>query len=241
MPFMRGELAPPDRRPAADPCRSPDDIEALVHDLIGQLTAISGAAQLLRKRIERASVEPLVVDHTLDDIAARTRGLGEQLRLALDPLQEAGPCSLAECVDEVVATLAPGDRRRVAVHIEDRLPAGPWPRWLITTVVRTLVDNALRYSVASERIDVVCERVRSHARLTVRDRGIGFERSMASRLFRRGYRSPSARRLAAGLGVGLYACRRALRRVGGDIRASSAGDGSGATFVALLPLRRRGH
>lgn len=226
------------RAPRARPPRAPEELEAVVHDLLGQLTAITGAAQLLRRRAERSTVEPAHLRTSLSDIVARAFALGEQLRLALEPMDDAVPCALGPAVRDLVDALEEPRRTRVEVAIADGVPAGPWPPWLVATVVRTLLDNALRYSRSSRRVHVGCEASGRWAYVTVRDAGIGFEADAVPALFTRGYRTASARALGDGHGVGLFACRRAMRRIGGDIVASSPGAGRGATFVAMFPLRR---
>ena len=76
----------------------------------------------------------------------------------------------------------------------------------------------------------------STAVIEVRDHGPGVPAGEAKRVFQRFYRADTARdRGHGGSGVGLTISRAIVRAHGGELTASSAGPGTGATFTLTLP------
>lgn len=72
----------------------------------------------------------------------------------------------------------------------------------------------------------------------VSDSGIGFEQTAADRIFEAfAQASEDITRQFGGLGLGLSIARATVEAHHGSIRAESAGEGKGATFVISLPLR----
>ena len=79
------------------------------------------------------------------------------------------------------------------------------------TVLRNLIDNALRSSTAagSQEIRLVGEKRGSFVELAVADDGVGFEPALAEKLFEKFYRpGDELRRTSKGTGLGLYVVRR---------------------------------
>lgn len=106
----------------------------------------------------------------------------------------------------------------------------------ISTVVGNLVSNAIKYSPAGSRVDVLLESGPEHARVHVRDQGIGIRAEDMGRLFGRFSRieHPETRQVP-GTGLGLYLSRELARLHGGDISAVST-PGEGSVFTLELPL-----
>ncbi|HZR25271.1 MAG TPA: HAMP domain-containing sensor histidine kinase [Vicinamibacterales bacterium] len=118
------------------------------------------------------------------------------------------------------------DERRFVFGQEDELRA----------VVSNLVDNAIKYSGSTVRIDVELEQTdNSTVTLRVRDHGIGILPAEQKRIFKRFYRIPGAKRVT-GTGLGLFIVRSVVARHGGKVYAESDGPGQGSTFVVQLPL-----
>src|SRR2546428_1806276 len=104
------------------------------------------------------------------------------------------------------------------------------------TIVRNLLDNAIKYS--PDGTDVLCSVARHNgfARVCVRDQGIGIAAADLPRLFTRfGRIVHDEHRHIAGTGLGLYLARELARMHGGDITVTSAG-GQGSEFILSLPL-----
>jgi signal transduction histidine kinase len=105
-------------------------------------------------------------------------------------------------------------------------------------IVKNLIDNAVKYSAAAPRVHIEVEALQSgHLGITVRDHGIGIERSQLRRIFKRFHRAPDPLvDERSGSGLGLFVVERLVRNLGGRIRAESAGPGKGTTMLVRLPM-----
>lgn len=79
------------------------------------------------------------------------------------------------------------------------------------------------------------EYVDSHARVNVRDTGVGIRAEFLPHIFERFYQVGGDRG-RRGLGLGLAIVRHIVEMHGGRIEAASRGEGRGATFTVTLPL-----
>ncbi|MEZ4501628.1 MAG: HAMP domain-containing sensor histidine kinase [Dehalococcoidia bacterium] len=104
----------------------------------------------------------------------------------------------------------------------------------LTTVVASLLSNALKYGSSSESVQVTWSAPGDEVVLSVRDHGSGLSSEQASRLFDRfGRADARGNRQVRGLGMGLFVARRLVESMGGSI--SVAADEGGATFTLRLP------
>ncbi|MGH7686535.1 MAG: GAF domain-containing sensor histidine kinase [Candidatus Dormibacteria bacterium] len=108
----------------------------------------------------------------------------------------------------------------------------------IGTILRNLLDNAVRYSPGGGRIGVTVRGDGDTAEVAVSDQGIGIAPSDMARLFERFGRivTPENSHIA-GTGLGLHLSRELALLHGGDIVAESR-LGHGSTFRLRLPLSR---
>jgi signal transduction histidine kinase len=111
---------------------------------------------------------------------------------------------------------------------------GDRPR--IRSLIRNLLENAIKYSAAGGEIRCVVSEVDGMASLTVSDEGLGIQPSQLEKLFRRFERaSQAAQGGIPGTGLGLHLAREIARAHEGDLRVSSR-LGTGSTFTLTLPL-----
>ena len=104
----------------------------------------------------------------------------------------------------------------------------------VERVVANLVENALRYSPASESVHVQVREAGAEMLVRVIDRGAGIPAGEAERIFeafQRGSRTGGVR----GAGLGLAIARGFAEANGGRVWVESH-EGQGATFVLALPL-----
>lgn len=81
------------------------------------------------------------------------------------------------------------------------------------------------------------EHVDGSVRITVTDSGIGIDKAFLPFVFDRfSQANTSSERRYTGLGLGLAIVRTLVELHGGTVRAESAGEGEGATFVVTLPV-----
>lgn len=104
-------------------------------------------------------------------------------------------------------------------------------------VVGNLLSNAVKFTPAGGRITVRLRNVEGVAELTVTDTGQGIAAELLPHVFERFRQGDSSStRRSGGLGLGLTLVREIVLLHGGTVSASSSGPGTGAAFVARLPL-----
>jgi signal transduction histidine kinase len=111
-------------------------------------------------------------------------------------------------------------------------------RTAFDTILRNLVDNALKACVAGDgrRIDVRAESQAGRVRLSVADDGLGFPPDEAGLMFEKFHRlGDELQRKTPGTGLGLYIVRRLAEMSGAAIDAASAGPQQGATMTLSWP------
>ena len=156
------------------------------------------------------------------------------------------PCSLHECLREVLASLEPSLKSKnlsLSTHVGDSVPAE-----LVTDPKRlrqifsNLVGNAIKFT-AEGGISVRIESsAKPNGRLLldceVSDTGIGIPEEEQQRIFEMfGQTGPSVARRFGGAGLGLAICRKLVEAMGGEISVKSA-PGKGASFQFTIPAYR---
>jgi signal transduction histidine kinase len=102
-------------------------------------------------------------------------------------------------------------------------------------VLENLVSNAIRYSPDGGAVEIALVVSNGEGVVTVKDHGIGISPETLVRIFQRGYRSPEARAIAPGLGMGLNISREIVIRHGGSLDLIP-GQSTGAMFTLRLPV-----
>ena len=105
----------------------------------------------------------------------------------------------------------------------------------LTTAIDNLLQNAVKFSVGSPRIEVRGTQTGSNVEIVVRDQGVGIPEAALGRLFEKFYRVEDPRlRNVAGTGIGLYLVRQVAEGHGGRVQVESM-PGRGTTFTLKLP------
>lgn len=105
----------------------------------------------------------------------------------------------------------------------------------IRTVVRNLVDNALKFTVKGG-VTIRVVRRRTVVEIVVADTGIGIAPADRRRVFQRYFKGHQS---MPGAGLGLVICQDILKRYGGAIAVRSPGVGKGTEVVVTLPTARK--
>lgn len=217
-------------------------IEGVSHEFRTPLTVISGTVEILRK----SELAPADRRDLLDALRHNVDRLGTLIEILAVTAEGIGGGEDAPAATDLDATLrrqyedlhlvlgAP-DRVRVSSRGSIRVVGD---RRLVALAVRSIVDNALRYSPHDTLVDGVIEDAGQQVRLRVCDRGPGIDESVA----RRALEAPVTRNAperpgAGGLGVGLFAAAQVMRRVGGAVDVSPRPEGG--TEVVLTFRRAR--
>jgi len=109
----------------------------------------------------------------------------------------------------------------------------------VRQLLSNLISNALKFTEAGH-VAVIVGRKGRALTLTVVDTGIGISPIQQTALFQKfAQADTSTTRRFGGTGLGLAICRELAEQMGGRVEVRSA-EGEGSTFVATLPLPRRG-
>jgi signal transduction histidine kinase len=192
------------------------------HAISGALADMPG---VLVERLDKAvrnvdRLKQLIV--SLLDVSKIVAG-----RLAIDR----EPFDLRELADEVIERFADAGS---AIELVAAAPvAGNWDRGRLDQVITNLIDNAIKYGEGNP-VSILIESRDDHARIAVRDQGLGIAADAQERIFGRFERAVSSRHYG-GLGLGLWICRQLVEAHGGTIGVAST-PGSGTTFVVDIPF-----
>ena len=227
-------------------------VEAMRRDFVAnvshELKTPVGAIQLLAETVEAGADDPDFVRDYSGRMRKEARRLGVLVQeiIELTRLQEGDALAEPEVVDidDVVAEAV--DRVRVEADGSqiDLVTGGTQglrvrgDSALITTAVRNLLDNAIRYSEPRTRVSVGVSLDPEHSdivRIAVVDQGIGIPKEEQERVFERFYRVDKARsRATGGTGLGLSIVKHVAADHGGTVELWSA-PGRGSTFTLVLP------
>ncbi|MEP6719260.1 MAG: ATP-binding protein [bacterium] len=225
--------------------RMKDEFLATVsHELRTPLNAILGWSHLLRSgRLDEATIARAVetIDRNaksqaqlIEDILDVSRMITGKLKLNNEPVDLAAVINAA--IDSVQLA-ANAKEIQVAVTLDPsaRHTIGDSNR--LQQVVWNLLANAIKFTSEKGRIEVKVERAGRHARLCVSDSGQGIRSEFLPFIFDRFRQADgTSTRQHGGLGLGLAIVRQLVELHGGTIKAESAGEGKGATFLIKLPL-----
>jgi K+-sensing histidine kinase KdpD len=211
-------------------------VAVVTHDLRTPLSVIRGYLDLLAEKngkrripIDEAVAQVQRLDHLVDRILTGVRVDHPDLTLRRSRFD------LRAAVNATVAELAPMTR-----HHRLAAPRRGAPLWVradrrrVGEVLAGLIHNATKYAPADTRIGVRIERRADHAIVRVSDEGPGVPPQERARIFEP-YSRGAAHADVAGTGIGLFAARRVIEALGGDIWYEEGA--TGATFAFSVPLQ----
>ncbi len=105
----------------------------------------------------------------------------------------------------------------------------------IDQVIVNLLNNAVKYSPFSRKVEVTVSHDEQNATVSVRDYGIGINPQKLPHLFDRYYRVDALGHQFSGLGLGLYICSEIIARHNGKIGVDSE-LGHGSNFWFSIPV-----
>lgn len=214
----------------------------LAHELRNPLAPVSNAVAIMRRKaiadselawcrdvIERQTSQ---LSRLVDDLLDVSRITLGKIRLRKEPLD------LSAVVADAVETSRPfidakGHQLTITMPEKPIRLMGDSAR--LTQVIANLLNNAARYQAPGGLIGVSLAEEDGHARIAVRDRGIGIPPESLVHLFElfsQGGREPDSQ---GGLGIGLSLVKTLVGLHGGTVTAFSAGPDTGSEFVVQLP------
>jgi two-component system, OmpR family, phosphate regulon sensor histidine kinase PhoR len=216
-------------------------IKSIAHDLRNPIAAVGGFADLVGKfgdvneqqkkfltRIKQTTTKLHDMSELLVELAWIEAGM---------PLMHI-PIRLSDAINKAilaVEVLAQSHQIGLAVSLQNPLPVVMGDPNRLHMVIYHLLHNAILYSVAEDNIVIHAWGDENEVYCSVADQGIGVNDDEFELIFDRMYRSrdPRVREISGG-GIGLTLARTIVRRMGGDLWATSNLD-EGSTFTFVLP------
>jgi PAS domain S-box-containing protein len=221
--------------------RKDEFISVASHELKTPITSLNASMQILQKIVKTEAVSDRVrlfvgkannnlkkLLHLLDDLLNVTRLQQGQLPINKNRF------NLTELVKDSCEHVNQDDTHDIIVSGEQELMVDADYR-RIDQVLVNFINNAVKYSPQSKRIELTIERNNDEAKVSVRDFGIGISSEKLPHLFDRYYRVDSLGHQFSGLGLGLYISSEIIQRHDGRIGVDSI-RGEGSTFWFTLPV-----
>jgi two-component system sensor histidine kinase BaeS len=218
----------------------------VAHEIATPLNTVAGFALALA---DGAAQEPEQRKEAKTLIESQTRRLGN----LLNDLRELTRLDLAEGIKPARVALRPFADRLVAGFRRQAAAAGIeltlsvrgedafTDERLLEMIGSNLISNAIRYTPAGGRVEVLLAQHRDMLMLSVKDTGVGIAPEHQRRIFERLYRVDSTRdRATGGSGLGLAIAFRAAHSLGGYIDLDST-PGQGSEFRLTVPVRAEPH
>jgi CheY-like chemotaxis protein len=224
-------------------------LATLSHELRTPLNAIQGWATLLRQR-------EITAEDRARGLEAIERNVRAQAQIVSDLLDmsriisgkihlEVQLISLHEVIHNAIeAVHASVDAKKLRIHtlLDSSVGLVRGDPNRLQQILWNLLTNAVKFTPAGGRIQVVLERVNSHVEIVIEDTGIGIRGDFLPFVFERFRQADAAMtRRHGGLGIGLSIAKTLVELHGGSVRVKSAGENQGATFIIALPVSQVTH
>jgi signal transduction histidine kinase/ActR/RegA family two-component response regulator len=219
-------------------------LATLSHELRTPLTSILGWSRLLRSNklneVDRERAIQIIQRNAeaqsklIEDLLEVSRIITGKLRIEFQPV------TFASVVDTAINSLRPAADAK-HLHLETTIDPAAGPILgdpaRLQQIVTNLLSNAIKFTTDHGLIEICLLRINSHARLEVRDTGIGIAAEDLPHIFERFKQADSSNaRSHGGLGLGLAIVDYLVRQQGGVAYAESEGRGRGAAFIVEFPL-----
>lgn len=216
-------------------------LAGVAHDLRNPLTALQLSAAMispdaplpdeaqLRRLFARFERQITRLDRMVYDLLDAARI--ESGNLDLQP-RDCDLRELASATVDLFEASAPG--RELIVEAPDERVAVACDPVRIEQVLSNLVSNAIKYSPQGGPVRVTVRRLEAGAEIAVADRGLGIAPEELPHVFEPFRRAAATRDRIAGIGLGLFVCRRIVEAHHGRLEVAST-PGEGSTFTVRLP------
>lgn len=222
-----------------------DFVANVSHELKTPVTSIKGFVETL---LEGAINEPGQARRFLEIIAKHSDRLNAIIEdlLSLSRLEEDSEkrklsferTSIKRTlVSAIELSTVKAEEKHIAVELScDKDITAKINPALIEQAALNLIDNAIKYSRDSSKIEIKAEKTKDEVVITVSDEGCGIEKEHLERIFERFYVVDKGRsRKLGGTGLGLSIVKHIAQVHGGRVEVEST-LGKGSAFTIRLPL-----
>ncbi|HKX33256.1 MAG TPA: ATP-binding protein, partial [Blastocatellia bacterium] len=224
------------------------ELRTPLHSMLGWARLLSGGglgADQSRQAIETIARNAATQKQIIDDLLDVSRIITGKMRL------NAREVVLPEVIRAAIETMRhAAEAKNIQLQIDEPAPAKPAPDGDPPAAIRVtgdfdrlqqvfwnLLSNAIKFTPAGGRVKVMTAHVNAQIEILISDTGKGIRPEFLPYVFDRFRQQDSTtKRQDGGLGLGLAIARQLVELHGGTVRAESAGEGKGATFVVTLPL-----
>ncbi|HEU5460385.1 MAG TPA: PAS domain S-box protein [Pyrinomonadaceae bacterium] len=219
-------------------------LATISHELRTPLSAILGWARMLRlgqlsegdtaKALDTIERNARAQAQLIDDLLDVSRIMTGKLRMDVRP---SDPNGFIDAAVESVRPAADAKGVRVQKVIDTGAVSIPGDPVRLQQVVWNLLSNAIKFTPRGGRVQIRSERINSHLEIVVSDTGQGIAPDFLPHVFDR-FRQADQKtsRQHGGMGLGLAIVRHLVELHGGTVKATSEGEGKGATFTVSLPI-----
>ncbi|MEH7548571.1 sensor histidine kinase [Neobacillus vireti] len=208
------------------------------HELKTPLTIIKSYANILRRQgLENKDMAEEAI-HAIHSEATRIQKMTETFldltNLEKENVLERNKVDLVSLSESILKQLKDVYKREIILHFEENPITIFADELKIKQVIIILIDNAIKYS--NDKIEVFLKRNQQHAKILIKDYGIGIPEKEIVNIFERFYRVDKARsRETGGHGLGLHIAKSIIKLHKGDIKIKSK-EGLGTTVELFLPI-----
>ncbi len=214
----------------------------IAHDLKSPFNAIVGFTKILIDEIKLENTDgiekyaEIVLDssNTALDLLTNLMDWARSQTGRLVYKQE--KFDLRELIKETVhvySNIAEGKEIEITIEIDSNLPVCA-DKSMISTVLRNLISNAIKFTHPHGKIVIRAEQLAHHHKVIVSDSGVGIPSNAIDKLFRIDEKySTAGTQDEQGTGLGLILCKDFVEKHDGQIWAESA-VGLGSNFIFTL-------
>ncbi len=142
----------------------------------------------------------------------------------------------SDLIERVVQQVQLRDDPRLRLRFSPDLPMVWGDAAHLETVIRNLLENAVKYSPADTPIELATRQENGHLIFQVRDYGDGVPEALHSKIFDRFFRADDPfTRSTGGVGMGLAICKGFVEAHGGQVWVANGQPG--AIFGISLPVK----
>lgn len=215
----------------------------LAHDLRNPFSVIMGMADILKSDLDAFSRQDLIdmlgrikdssenAWHLMEDLLTWSQSQSGKIGFSPEPLK------LLQLIEQAISPYEEFARKKNITYSLDvakdfMLHAD---EFMLKTILRNLFSNAVKFTPNEGRIVISAENKGIHARISVKDTGVGMDAKTKENLFRIDRQQKSqGTEGESGTGLGLVLCKEFVERHNGKIEVKSEA-GKGSTFILRLP------
>ena len=217
----------------------------LAHEIRNPLASLKGASELLDKTTEQKDREKLlsIINHDVERIERLITDYSQMLKdeasLSREKMSKIDLDKIIRNVAEDYRQNTTSLKKNVEIHIINKKDSknkfyilGIESR--IEQVIANLLDNAISFTQAENKILVEIDEIENNFLLTFKDEGPGFNEKNIENIFKRFY-SNRPKNFGEHSGLGLNIVKNIIELHNGKIKAANRKDAKGAQIEVILP------